>query len=259
MSHHLIEMEDLYYAYPDGNQVLNGVSFRITHGENVALVGANGAGKSTLLLQLNGCLLPKAGRVRIGELPVTKKTLKHVRRTVGLVFQDPDDQLFMPLVFDDVAFGPLNLGLGPEEVEDQVMKALAAVGAVHLKDRPPYRLSDGEKRAVAIAAVLSLSPAILVMDEPSSNLDPKTRRQLIELLRTFEHTLIIATHDLDMVLDLCPRTLVLQEGRIAADGPTMTIMEDEDLLAACNLEKPLRMQGCPRCNLAAAESSGSRI
>jgi cobalt/nickel transport system ATP-binding protein len=250
MSHHIIEIEDLYYAYPDGNQVLKGISLRITHGENVALVGANGAGKSTLLLQFNGCLLPAAGRVKIGGLPVTKNTLAHVRRTVGLVFQDPDDQLFMPLVFDDVAFGPLNLGLSPAEVEGQVMEALAAVGAVHLKDRPPYRLSGGEKRAVAIAAVLSLAPAILVMDEPSSNLDPKTRRQLIELLKTFEHTLIIATHDLDLVLDLCPRTLVLQEGAIAADGPTLEIMQNEELLAACSLEKPLRMQGCPVCSLA---------
>jgi cobalt/nickel transport system ATP-binding protein len=247
MSHHIIELEDLCYAYPDGNQVLKGISLRITHGEKVALVGANGAGKSTLLLQFNGCLLPESGRVRIGDLPVTKKTLTHVRRTVGLVFQDPDDQLFMPLVFDDVAFGPLNLGLSPEEVERQVLKALDAVGAAHLKDRPPYHLSGGEKRAVAIAAVLSLVPAILVMDEPSSNLDPKTRRQLIELLKTFEHTLIIATHDLDMVLDLCPRTIVLKEGRIAADGPTLEIMQDEALLEACHLEKPLRMQGCPRC------------
>jgi cobalt/nickel transport system ATP-binding protein len=131
-----------------------------------------------------------------------------------------------------------------------VMKALAAVGAVHLKDRPPYRLSGGEKRAVAIAAVLSLAPAILVMDEPTSNLDPKTRRDLIELLKTFDHSLIIATHDLDMVLDLCPRTLVLQDGRLAADAPTLAIMQDEDLLASCNLEKPLRMQGCPVCHLA---------
>jgi cobalt/nickel transport system ATP-binding protein len=248
MSHHIIEVDDLYYSYPDGNQVLKGLSFRITHGEKVALVGANGAGKSTLLLQFNGCLLPEAGRVRIGEMPVTRKTLKHVRRTVGLIFQDPDDQLFMPLVYDDVAFGPLNLGLSPEEVDKQVMQALAAVGAVHLKDRPPYHLSGGEKRAVAIAAVLSLAPAILVMDEPSSNLDPKTRRQLIELLKTFEHSLIIATHDLDLVLDLCPRTIVLKEGRIAADGPTREIMADEELLAACNLEKPLRLQGCPVCH-----------
>jgi len=249
MSHHIIEVDDLYYSYPDGNQVLKGISFRVTHGEKVALVGANGAGKSTLLLQFNGCLLPEAGRVRIGEMPVTKKTLKHVRRTVGLIFQDPDDQLFMPLVYDDVAFGPLNMGLSPEEVDRQVMQALGAVGAVHLKDRPPYHLSGGEKRAVAIAAVLSLAPAILVMDEPSSNLDPKTRRQLIELLKTFEHSLIIATHDLDLVLDLCPRTIVLKEGRVAADGPTREIMADEELLAACNLEKPLRLQGCPVCHL----------
>jgi cobalt/nickel transport system ATP-binding protein len=248
MSHHIIEVDDLSYSYPDGNQVLKGISFRITHGEKVALVGANGAGKSTLLLQFNGCLLPEAGRVRIGEMPVTRKTLKHVRRTVGLIFQDPDDQLFMPLVYDDVAFGPLNLGLSPEEVDRQVMQALAAVGALHLKDRPPYHLSGGEKRAVAIAAVLSLAPAILVMDEPSANLDPKTRRQLIELLKTFEHSLIIATHDLDLVLDLCPRTIVLKEGRVAADGPTREIMANEELLAACNLEKPLRLQGCPVCH-----------
>jgi cobalt/nickel transport system ATP-binding protein len=247
MSHHIIEMQDLHFAYPDGTRVLQGISFTITHGEKVALVGANGAGKSTLLLQLNGCLLPDRGQVRIGEVPVTRKTLAHIRRTVGLVFQDPDDQLFMPLVFDDVAFGPLNLGLPPGEVERHVMSALAAVGAVHLKDRPPYRLSGGEKRAVSIAAVLSLVPAILVMDEPSSNLDPKTRRQLIELLRTFEHSLIIATHDLDLVLDLCPRTLVLKEGRLAADGPTREIMQDDALLASCSLERPLRLQGCPAC------------
>ena len=185
MSHHLVEVKDLEYAYPDGTPVLRGVSFRITHGETVALIGANGAGKSTLLLQLNGCLVPQAGTVRIGDLPLTKETLSHVRRTVGLVFQDPDDQLFMPLVYDDVAFGPLNLGLPVEEVEERVNRALATVGAVHLKDRPPYRLSGGEKRAVAIAAVLSMSPDILVMDEPTSYLDPKTRRQLIELLQDF--------------------------------------------------------------------------
>ncbi len=247
MSHHIIEIDNLHYAYPGGAQVLKGVSFTITHGETVAVVGANGAGKSTLLLQLNGCLLPESGKVRIGEVPVTGKTLPHIRRTVGLVFQDPDDQLFMPLVYDDVAFGPLNLGLPPEEVERHVMSALNAVGAVHLKDRPPYRLSGGEKRAVAIATVLSLSPAILVMDEPTSNLDPKTRRQLIALLKTFDHTLIIATHDLDMVLDLCPRTIVLKEGLVAADGPTRGIMQDEELLDSCSLEKPLRMQGCPVC------------
>lgn len=247
MSHHLVEVKDLAYAYPDGTKVLRGVSFRLTHGEAVAIVGANGAGKSTLLLQLNGCLWPQAGTVRIGDFPLNKGTLSYVRRTVGMVFQDPDDQLFMPRVYDDVAFGPLNLGLPPEEVDDRVMQALATVGAAHLKDRPPYRLSGGEKRAVAIAAVLSMSPAILVMDEPSSSLDPKTRRQLIELLKTFKHTRIIATHDLDLVLDLCSRTIVLKEGQVVADGPTLDILQNDELLESSSLEKPLCLQGCPVC------------
>ncbi len=247
MSHHLVEVKDLHYTYPDGTSVLSGVSFRITHGEAVAVIGANGAGKSTLLLQLNGCLRPQSGIVRIGDFPLTRKTLPHVRRTVGMVFQDPDDQLFMPVVEDDVAFGPLNLGLPPEEVEERVERALATVGALHLKNRPPYRLSGGEKRAIAIASVLSMSPSILVMDEPTSYLDPKTRRHLIELLQSFKHTLIIATHDLDLVLDLCPRTLILQKGRIVADGPTLELLQNEELLDASGLEKPLRLQGCPVC------------
>ncbi len=247
MSHHLVEVKDLAYAYPDGTSVLHGVSFRLTHGEAVAIIGANGAGKSTLLLHLNGCLFPQSGTVRIGDFPLNKGTLPYIRRTVGLVFQDPDDQLFMPLVYDDVAFGPLNLGLPPEEVEARVMEALATVGAAHLKNRPPYRLSGGEKRAVAIAAVLSMSPAILVMDEPSSYLDPQTRRQLIELLKTFKHTLIIATHDLDLVLDLCTRTIVLKDGQVMADGPTLDILQNQELLDSCSLEKPLCMQGCPVC------------
>lgn len=247
MSHHLVEVKDLQYTYPDGTRVLRGVSFRITHGESVAIIGANGAGKSTLLLQLNGCLLPQAGAVRIGDFPLNKKTLPYVRRTVGMVFQDPDDQLFMPLVYDDVAFGPLNLGLPLEEVEARVVSALATVGALHLKDRPPYRLSGGEKRAVAIASVLSMSPSILVMDEPTSYLDPKTRRHLIELLQTFKHTLIIATHDLDMVLDLCSRTIILKDGQVVADGPTLDILQNDELLDSGNLEKPFRLQGCPLC------------
>jgi len=247
MSHHLVEVKDLHYRYPDGTSALRGVSFRITHGEAVAIIGANGAGKSTLLLQLNGCLLPQAGTVRIGDLPSNRKTLPHVRRTVGMVFQDPDDQLFMPLVYDDVAFGPLNLGLPAEEVEERVESALATVGASHLKDRPPYRLSGGEKRAVAIASVLSMSPSILVMDEPTAALDPKTRRHLIQLLKTFNHTLIIATHDLDLVLDLCSRAIVFKEGLIVADGPTLEILQNQELLDSSSLEKPLRLQGCPVC------------
>jgi cobalt/nickel transport system ATP-binding protein len=248
MSHHIVEVRDLQYTYPGGNPALRGVSFRITHGETVAIVGANGAGKSTLLLHLNGYLIPDAGTVRIGNFPLNKKTLQHVRRTVGMVFQDPDDQLFMPSVYDDVAFGPLNMGLTSEDVDEAVMNALSIVGAAHLKDRPPYRLSAGEKRSVAIASVLSMSPSILVMDEPTSSLDPKARRQLIHLLKTFEHTIVVATHDLDMVLDFCSRTIVLKGGCVEADGPTLEILQNEELLDSSRLEKPLRLQGCPVCN-----------
>jgi len=217
----------------------------------VAIVGANGAGKSTLLLHLNGYLAPTTGSVRIGDFPLTKETLKRVRRTVGMVFQDPEDQLFMPTVYDDVAFGPLNLGLTPKDVDVRVMEALATVGAEHLKNRPPYKLSGGEKRAVSIATVLSMSPDILVMDEPTANLDPRARRKLIELLKTFKHTKIIATHDLDMVIDLCERTIVLHNGQVTADGPTLEIFQNDALLEKSHLEKPLRIQGCPVCSQSA--------
>ena len=247
MSHHIVEVRDLAYQYPDGTSALRGISFRITHGESVAVVGSNGAGKSTLLLHLTGALKSASGEIRIGDFPVTAKTLPMIRRTVGMVFQDPDDQLFMPTVTDDVAFGPLNLGLPEEEVRNRVREALAIVGAGHLGDRPPYRLSQGEKRAVSIATVLAMSPDILVMDEPTANMDPTARRQVIELLKTFEHTKIIATHDLDLAMDLCRRTLIIHEGRMVADGATLEIMQDEALLKQNRLEKPLRMQGCPVC------------
>ncbi|MFA5517546.1 MAG: ABC transporter ATP-binding protein [Desulfuromonadales bacterium] len=247
MSHHIVEVEDLRYSYPDGHPAVRGISFRIHHGESVAIVGANGAGKSTLLLHLNGCLTPTQGRVRIGDHPLTRETLAEVRRTVGMIFQDPDDQLFMPTVFDDVAFGPLNLGLPPAEVDARVTAALARVEALHLKERPPYRLSAGEKRTVAIASVLSMQPDILVMDEPTTGLDPRSRRRLIELLASFHHTKIVATHDLDLVLDLCERTIVIHRGEVMADGPTLDIFANAALLAASHLEKPLRLQGCPAC------------
>ncbi|NPU83913.1 MAG: ABC transporter ATP-binding protein [Syntrophaceae bacterium] len=247
MSHHIVELRDVEFAYPDGTPALRRVSFRIVHGESVGLIGANGAGKSTLLLHLNGCLFPAGGTVQVGDYPLTRKNVDDVRRRVGMVFQDPDDQLFMPRVFDDVAFGPLNLGLPREEVEIRVHDALRQVGADHLADRPPYKISGGEKRAAAIATVLSMSPDILVMDEPSSGLDPLSRRQLIGLLMNFRHTKIIATHDLDLVLDVCERTIVLNGGRVAADGPTAEIFRDEALLKVNHLEKPLRMQPLPDC------------
>lgn len=188
MSHHIVEALDLGHRYVDGTQALTEVSFRIHHGESVGVIGANGAGKSTLLQHLNGSLMPTAGEVRIGEVPLRKETLRDIRRTVGMVFQDSDDQLFTPTVGEDVAFGPRNLGLPPADVEARVTAALERVELLHLRHKPPYRLSGGEKRRAAIATVLSMAPDILVLDEPSAGLDPRARRHLIELLKAFQHT-----------------------------------------------------------------------
>lgn len=247
MSHHILEIDRLRHVYPDGTEALRDVSIRIAHGESVAVIGANGAGKSTLLAHLNGHLLPTSGSVRIGHLPVGRDTLAEIRRTVGMVFHDPDDQLFMPTVYEDVAFGPMNLGLSGEDLERCVKDALRQVDALHLAGKPPYHLSAGEKRRVAIATVLSMSPDILVMDEPGNGLDPYARRQLINLLKDFRHSKIVTSHDLDLVLDLCERTVVLSGGEVRADGPTREIFRDEALLKECRLEKPLSMQGCPIC------------
>ncbi|MBN1868848.1 ABC transporter ATP-binding protein [Candidatus Sumerlaeota bacterium] len=238
MSHHPVEVRDLDFVYPDGTQALDGVSFRIEHGGSVGLVGANGSGKSTLLLHLDGCLTPLRGEVRIGDVPISPKTVAAVRRSVGMVFQDPDDQLFMPTVFEDVAFGPLNMGLPADEIERRVLASLERVGASHLRDRPPYRLSAGEKREVSIATALATSPDVLVMDEPSSSLDPRGRRRLIELLTSFEHTKIVASHDLELVVETCSRVIVLDAGRIVAEGATVEVLDDEPLMLAHGLERP---------------------
>ncbi|KUO49046.1 MAG: cobalt ABC transporter ATP-binding protein [Desulfitibacter sp. BRH_c19] len=248
MSHHIIEVNNLKYKYPDGRVALNGINFQIIHGESVGIVGANGAGKSTLLMHLVGVLLPLEGEVRVGEIPVVKKTLPMIRQSVGMVFQDADDQLFMTTVYDDVAFGPRNYKLPEDEVDKRVKASLETVGALHLINRPPYKLSGGEKRAVAIASVLAMEPNILVMDEPTSSLDPKSRRRLIDLLSGFSHTKIIATHDLDLVLDLCERTIVIKDGRIIKDGSTLDLFNDQEMLEECGLEKPLSMQNCPICS-----------
>ena len=246
MSHHLVVFQDVSYRYPGGIEALQGVSMTIHHGEAVALVGGNGAGKSTLLLHLVGALLPSSGQVRVGDVPVVPATLPTVRRTVGLVFQDPDDQLFMPTVGEDVAFGPARMDLPPEDVEARVRDALERVGIAHLRERAPFRMSFGEKRLAALAAVLSMSPAILALDEPSANLDPLARRRLIGLLKSFDHTRIIATHDLDLALEVCSRVVVLGSGRVLADGPTEQILRDDALLARASLERPLRLQGADR-------------
>ncbi len=248
MSHHIVETRHLKHVYADGTIALKDVSLRIEHGESVGIIGANGAGKSTLLLHLNGYLSATSGDIIIGDDQLTKDSLAVIRRTVGMVFQDPDDQLFMPTVYDDVAFGPINQGLAPEEIEARVSAALSRVEADELRDKPPYHLSGGEKKRVAIATVLSMLPEILVLDEPTNGLDPHARRQLIALLKAFHHTRIVTSHDLDMVLELCERTIVLHEGTVMADGPTLKIFQDDELLNTCRLEKPFAMQACPVCS-----------
>ena len=237
-----VEFRNVAFAYPDGTRALNGVHFRISAGESVGIVGANGAGKSTLLLHMNGCLLPASGEVRIGDLTLTARTRREIRRRVGLVFQNPDDQLFMPTVFEDVAFGPLNLGLDEPSVRRRVDDALDRVGGLALRNKPPHHLSAGQKSAVAIAAVMAMGPDILAMDEPAANLDPKARRSLITLLATFGHTKIVASHDLDLILDVCGRCLVIRDGAVVADGPSPEILSNRALLEENNLELPLSLQ-----------------
>lgn len=235
MSHHYIKFDHVSYVYPNGVKALDDVSFLITHGEKVALVGTNGAGKSTLSLHINGLLRPTEGKIVIGDIPITDKTLPLVRRTVGLVFQNPDDQLFMPTVAEDVAFGPTNMLLPPEEVDRRVEQALRAVGMWDVRDRAPYRLSGGQKRSVAIAGVLAMEPSILVLDEPSSNLDPRSRRLLIEQINGFSHTCVVTSHDLDLVRRTCSRTIVMSNGSILADLPTENLFADPVLLDRAGL------------------------
>ena len=248
MSHHITEVKNLKYTYSNGKEAVSDISFKIYHGEAVGIIGANGAGKSTLLMLLMGIMHPQEGQVSIGEVKMTSKTIPSIRQRIGMVFQDPNNQLFMTSVYDDVAFGPRNSGLSEDEVAQRVQHALELVGIEHLKTRAPYHLSEGEKRAASIATVLSMQPDILVMDEPTSSLDPKSRRRFIKLIKEFKHTRIITSHDLDMVYDTCERIIVLKNGLIAADGPAEVILRDEKLLSECGLELPLGLQGCPICS-----------
>ncbi|QDQ12035.1 energy-coupling factor ABC transporter ATP-binding protein [Streptomyces spectabilis] len=233
-----LEVSGLAYAYPDGHQALFGVDLTITRGERVALLGPNGAGKTTLVLHLNGILTAGAGTVTVAGLPVGKRHMAEIRRKVGIVFQDPDDQLFMPTVREDVAFGPAAAGLRGPELEARVRKALAQVGMDGYADRPPHHLSFGQRRRVAVATVLAMEPEILVLDEPSSNLDPASRRELADILRALDVTVLMVTHDLPYALELCPRALVLSEGVIAADGATGELLADEELMRSHRLELP---------------------
>jgi cobalt transport protein ATP-binding subunit len=234
----MIELQALAYSYPDGTRALDGVDLIVERGERVALLGPNGAGKSTLILHVNGILRSTEGSVTVGGSLLDDETVRGIRGKVGLVFQDPDDQLFMTTVYDDVAFGPLNMGLPPQEVEDRVHDALHAVGLADAASRAPQHLSFGQRKRVALATVLSMEPDILVLDEPTSNLDPRARRQMIELLAGLDATMLIATHDMDVAWRLCPRAVVVDGGRVAADGAARDIMTDGGLLEAHGLERP---------------------
>lgn len=236
----ILSMKNVTFTYPDGHRAITGVSLDIERGQSVGLVGANGAGKSTLLLMLPGVLTPESGEIRVDGVKLEKSTVAGVRRSVGLVFQDSDDQLFTTSVYDDIAFGPRNMGLSEEAVHTAVDDALERTDIAHLAKRAPYRLSGGEQRLAAIASVLSLDPKLLVMDEPSASLDPQARRKIIALLRRLPQAKIIASHDLDLVWEACERVVVIAAGQIAADGPTQDILSDAALMASCGLERPLR-------------------
>ena len=232
-----LRVSNLHFAYPDGQVALRGVSFAIEAGEKVALVGPNGAGKSTLILTLNG-ILEGRGEIDVGDLRVRGENLPAIRAQVGLVFQKPDDQLFSPTVFEDVAFGPLHMGLPEADVRARVAAALEAVQMREYGDRLSHHLSAGEKKRIAIATVLSMHPGMLILDEPSAGLDPRGRRHIINLLRQMPITMMASTHDMGMVRDLFPRTMVMDEGVIVRDAPTETILGDADLLASHGLERP---------------------
>lgn len=236
-----LEVINLAFAYPDGNQALYGVNLSLKKGERVALLGPNGAGKTTLVMHLNGILPTMQGEVRVaGEIIDTKNldAIRAIRHKVGIVFQDPDDQLFMPTVGEDVAFGPYNAGLRGDALEESVRNALSLVGMMDFIDRPPHHLSFGQRRRVAVATVLAMKPEILVMDEPSSNLDPASRRELADIVRNLDVTLLMVTHDLPFAFELCERSVILSGGVIAADGSTSEILSNESLLKSHRLELP---------------------
>jgi cobalt/nickel transport system ATP-binding protein len=249
MSDPVLDVRGLAFAYPDGHQALYGVDLHVHRGERVALLGPNGAGKTTLVLHLNGILTAGAGSVAVSGLPVKRENFQEVRRRVGVVFQDPDDQLFMPTVRDDVAFGPANLGVRGTELDARVVEALDRVGMVDFIDRPPHHLSFGQRRRVAVATVLAMEPEILVLDEPSSNLDPASRRELADIVTALDVTVLMVTHDLPYALQLCPRSVVLSDGVIVADGSTYDVLTDDALMSAHRLELPFgfdpRSMGTP--------------
>jgi cobalt/nickel transport system ATP-binding protein len=235
-----IQVEHLHFSYPDGTEALRGVELDVAPGEKVALVGPNGAGKSTLLLHLNGILGGGHGHVRIDDTTVEPATAKQIRTAVGLVFQDPDDQLFSPTVGEDVAFGPIHMGVPQEELHHCVERALQAVGMAGMSARVPHHLSLGQRKRISVATVLSMDPSVLVFDEPTAGLDPRGRRELIEVMASRSETLLVSSHDLAMVAEALPRTVIIDDGVVVADGPSAELLEDETLLEAHGLERPCR-------------------
>ena len=237
----IMDIQGLIYRYPDGRPALNGVHMTLAEGEKVALVGANGSGKSTLLLNLIGCLIPQSGEIRAFGHIVDKASLPEVRKKTGFLFQNPEDQLFMPTVREDVSIAPANKGWEHARIRDWVEECMATAGVAHLADRPPWRLSNGEKRLVAVAGILAMQPELFLMDEPTSDLDPRARRNFIALLKRLSHAMLIATHDLDMVLECCTRVIVLDNGRIVGESSVPGLLSDESFLREHGLELPLSL------------------
>lgn len=234
----VLEVSGLRFSYPDGQPALSGIDLVVATGERVALLGPNGAGKTTLALHLNGILRSREGTVAVAGRTLDDSTIGDIRRMVGMVFQDPNDQLFMPTVAEDVAFGPANLGVEGSELDRRVAEALQAVGMGHAAARAPHHLSGGEKRLVSIATVLAMQPEILVLDEPTAGLDPTGRRQLLEVLSGLDMTQLIISHDLPFALEACPRSVIIDNGRVVADGSTVDLLRDSELLGRHRLEMP---------------------
>lgn len=233
-----VRVAGLHYTYPDGHMALDGIDLDVAPGERVALLGPNGAGKTTLMLHLNGVLSASSGTIEIGGTALSRNTLRDIRRRVGLVFQDPDDQLFMPTLAQDVAFGPANFGVEGPALQERVRRALDVVSMTELADRSPAHMSGGQRRRAALATVLACEPDVLVLDEPSANLDPVARRELAETLAGLDATMLIVTHDLPYAAQLCDRAIVMDHGVVVADGPTADVLADAELLAAHRLELP---------------------
>ena len=238
MNEHYLSVDNLSFEYPDGYRALSNVNLSLSKGERLGVLGPNGAGKTTLILHLNGILGELKGDIKLNEISYTEENISQIRKSVGLVFQDPDDQLFMPTVLEDVMFGPKNFGFNEKQVKENSIKALEQVKMLEFIDKPPHHLSFGQKRKVAIASVLASEPELLVLDEPSSNLDPASRRELIDILKNLEVSIILVTHDLPMALEICGRSIILNNGKVTADTDTYKILKDEKTMSDNRLELP---------------------